>query len=94
MARAYYQLFCVYFLRFRKARASIILYSTFQVLVVVGVCNQLIWYLDSNILKPATVVRVFFSFFFQTGDNSSSLDCVDSQGAEKMETTQIVQIDL
>ena len=65
MARAYYQLFCVYFLRFPKARASIILYSTFQVLVVVGVCNQLIWYLDSNILKPATVVRVFFRFFFK-----------------------------
>ena len=93
MARAYYQLFCVYFLRFPKARASIILYSTFQVLVVVGVCNQLIWYLDSNILKPATVVRVFF-VFFQTGDNSSRLDCVDSQGGEKMKTTQIVQIDL
>ena len=69
-------------------------FFTFQVLVVVGVCNQLIWYLDSNILKPATIVRVFFSFFFQTGDNSSRLDCVDFRGAEKLETTESVQIDL
>ena len=36
----------------------------------------------------------FFFFFFQIGDNSSRLDCVDFQGAEKMETTQSVQIDL
>ena len=62
--------------------------------MVVGVCNQLIWYLDSIILKPATVIRFFFSFFFQTGDNSSRLDCVDFQGAEKMETMQSVEIDL
>ena len=58
--------------------------------MVVGVSNQLFWYLDSNILKPATVIRIFF----QTGDNSSRLDCVDFQGAEKMESTQSVQIDL
>ena len=58
--------------------------------MVVGVCNQLFWYLDSNILKPATVIRIFF----QTGDNSSRLDWVDFRGAEKMETTESVQIDL
>ena len=46
-----------------KLERSAFFTLTFQVLVVVGVCNQFFWYLDSNFLKLATVIRVFFVFF-------------------------------
>ena len=92
MAPAFINFFVFTFYVSPKLERASFFTLTFQVLVV-GVCNQLFQYLDSNILKPATVIRVFF-VFFQTGDNSSRLDCVDFQGAEKMETMQSVEIDL
>ena len=93
MAPAFINFFVFTFYVSPKLERASFFTLTFQVLVV-GVCNQLFQYLDSNILKPATVIRVFFSFFFKLVTIHRVLIVSIFKAPKKNKTTQSVQIDL